>query len=180
MIFDCFRHTGTMVHRIPWHWWHLVRQLRSSMEYWMEVHGNLVSINVIIHGTLWHLIWRWQSSMEFHRTRWCFIRLPHSSMEFHGIFYGITLCLSHLKWRPLVPWKSMELLLYSIWRPQSSTNFHIKLQGSHVKPGVIWTNNQQVSWNSMGLEDIWLGNSRVPWNIEWKSKGSWCQQKWWF
>ena len=93
---------------------HMIRQLGSSMEYSMEVQGNLMSIKEIIskfhgiprncvtsdlaaaelHGIPWNIL---LNSMD----PWCHFKwIPTSSMEFHG-----TLC--HL-----------------VWRRQSSMEFH--------------------------------------------------------
>ena len=187
-------------------WRHVVWQLKSSMKYWMESQGNLLSIKVIIltfHLIPWNLlplIWRrqipWNSmeySMELHGTLVSFemaiskfhgiplnfVTFDLAAADFHGILHGIP-WNSAVIWNgaTLVPWNSMELLLCSIWRLQNSMDFYIKLPGSPVNPDVIWINNHQVLWHSMRLGDIWLGNSRVPLNIQRKLKGTRCQLKW--
>ena len=63
------------------------------------------------------------------------------------------------------------ILLYR----DSNHDIYIKLQGCLVKPDIIYINNHQVPWYPMSVGDIWFSNSRVPWNIEWQSKGTRCQ-----
>ena len=63
--------------KVPW----------NSMEYYME-----------FHGTKLYLIWRYQSSMEF-----------------HGIFHEIP-------WN--IPWNSMQYLCHLKWRPPNSMESH--------------------------------------------------------
>ena len=78
--------------RVPW----------NSMEYPLEVQPGLNAI-----------IWRSQTSMEFHGTKWYFIWRHQNSMEFHGMFRGI-------------PW-------FFIWQLQSSLEFHWIWLGSPAR-----------------------------------------------
>ena len=92
-----------------------------------------------------------ECSMEFHGTKSYVIWRHQSSMEFHGIFHGIpwntcVICNGALliPWTSIelsytifggtkVPWNSMECSMefhwtkwYVIWRHQSSMEFHLK------------------------------------------------------
>ena len=129
------------------------------------------------HGIPWNIPWnsmeprchfKWgpPSSMEFHKNWWHFSSRRLSSMESHRIFHGTCDIWTGAT---LVPWNSMEPLLYSIWWLLSSMDCYMKLQGYPVKPGVIQINNRKVSYNSMRLCYSWFGGGRVPWNSIWYS-----------
>ena len=141
------------------------------------------------HGIPWNVPWNslelsnmsfggtrvpWNSmeySMEFHGTNWYFIWRHQSSKEFHGIFHGIpwntcVICNGAL----LIPWNHMELGDFFIWPlyrvPRNSMVYPMEVQGS------MTLNKMTISkfhGNSMELNDISFGGTRLPWNIAWIS-----------
>ena len=148
-----------------------------------------------------------ECSMEFHGTKWYVIWRHQSSMEFHGIFHGIpwnTCVISNgallFQWNPtelgdffiwplyrvprnsmVYPWKSrvawyvikwqsqrdMEFhgtKWYFIWRHQTSMEYRMDFHGTCV----MWNGTLLIPWNPMDLGDFFndflFGDSRVPWH----------------
>ena len=127
-----------------------------------------------------------ECSMEFHGTKWYVIWRHQSSMEFHGIFHGIpwntcVICNGAL----LIPWNPMELgdFLFGHSRvPRNSIVYPIDVRDNTVLikmtiskfHGIPWNwvilhlaapEFHEISWNSMELGDSPFGGPRVPWNF---------------
>ena len=138
--------------RVPW----------NSMECSME-----------FHGTKWYVIWRHQSSIEFHGMfhgiPWNKVICHLAAPEFHGIPWNIPwnsmehLC--HLLWCPPNSMESHGTRWFFVWRLQSSMEFHGISRGSPARVKCHKTAIYlKVPWNSMELSDTSFGDTKVPWN----------------
>ena len=164
-----------------------------------KVPRNFMECSMEFHGTKRYVIWRHQSSMEFHGIfhgiPWntCVIcngalLIPWNPVELGDFLFGHPIEFHgipcYIPWKSRVAWhwikwqsqKSMEFhgnKWYFIWRHQTSMEYSMAFHGTCV----IWNGALLIPWNPMDLGDFFMifylatpEFRGIPWNILWKSR----------
>ena len=110
-----------------------------------------------------------ECSMEFHGTKWYVIWRHQSSMEFHGIFHGIpwnscVICNGAL----LIPWNPMELgdFFWPLYRvPRHSMVYPIEVRDNMVLIKMTISKFHGIPWNWLILHLAAPEFHGIRWNL---------------